>query len=84
MKQQTGGGLRKTSSDFQGMRWFKCDLHMDTPADARHWHGVPIGSGPYRSAAGKVPFFKEEFSPCMKTSKRFSVKPPQEWIPFLS
>ncbi len=26
---------------YQGMRWFKCDLHMHTPVDAGHWHGSP-------------------------------------------
>ncbi len=25
------------STEYQGMRWFKCDLHMHTPEDARHW-----------------------------------------------
>lgn len=32
----------KIHPDFQGMRWFKCDLHMHTPADARHWRGEQI------------------------------------------
>ena len=40
----------KTSPDFPGMRWFKCDLHMHTPADARHWRGVPIGNNPDQAA----------------------------------
>jgi ABC-type cobalamin/Fe3+-siderophores transport system ATPase subunit len=22
---------------YQGMRWYKCDLHLHTPEDARHW-----------------------------------------------
>jgi ABC-type cobalamin/Fe3+-siderophores transport system ATPase subunit len=26
-----------TSTDYQGMRWFKCDLHVHTPEDGRHW-----------------------------------------------
>jgi energy-coupling factor transporter ATP-binding protein EcfA2 len=25
------------SSAYQGMRWFKCDLHMHTPEDSAHW-----------------------------------------------
>jgi len=25
---------------YKGMRWFKCDLHMHTPADAHHWQGA--------------------------------------------
>lgn len=31
-------------TDYQGMRWFKCDLQMQTPADAPHWRGVPMGT----------------------------------------
>lgn len=27
---------------YKGMRWLKCDLHMHTPADARHWIGEGI------------------------------------------
>lgn len=27
----------KKNSDFQGMRWFKCDLHVHTPEDSAHW-----------------------------------------------
>lgn len=27
----------RTSQDFQGMRWFKCDLHVHTPEDGCHW-----------------------------------------------
>jgi ABC-type cobalamin/Fe3+-siderophores transport system ATPase subunit len=40
----------KASFDYQGMRWFKCDLHMHTPADARHWRGESMGSNPTESA----------------------------------
>ena len=35
---------------YQGMRWFKCDLHMHTPADAKHWRGEPIGKNPEQAA----------------------------------
>jgi energy-coupling factor transporter ATP-binding protein EcfA2 len=31
------------SPQYQGMRWFKCDLHMHTPADSKHWRGSPLG-----------------------------------------
>jgi ABC-type cobalamin/Fe3+-siderophores transport system ATPase subunit len=31
-------------ADFHGMRWFKCDLQMQTPADALHWRGAPMGT----------------------------------------
>ena len=35
-----------TPSEYRGMRWFKCDLHMHTPADAGHWRGaVPVDDG---------------------------------------
>jgi len=27
---------------YKGLRWLKCDLHMHTPADARHWTGEGI------------------------------------------
>lgn len=26
-------------ANYEGMRWFKCDLQMQTPADAPHWRG---------------------------------------------
>ncbi|MEW6220227.1 MAG: TrlF family AAA-like ATPase [Thermodesulfobacteriota bacterium] len=29
---------------FQGMRWHKCDLHLHTPADRKHWRGQPLGT----------------------------------------
>ena len=32
-------------SSYNGMRWLKCDLHMHTPADARHWCGKPFEIG---------------------------------------
>ena len=34
------------STSYKGMRWFKCDLHLHTPADAKHWRGVPLGGNP--------------------------------------
>ena len=30
-------------ADYEGMRWFKCDLQMQTPADAAHWRGSVMG-----------------------------------------
>lgn len=30
-------------ADYEGMRWFKCDLQMQTPADASHWRGAKMG-----------------------------------------
>lgn len=31
-------------ADYEGMRWFKCDLQMQTPADATHWRGAKMGA----------------------------------------
>jgi len=31
-----------TQNGYKGMRWFKCDLQMQTPADAQHWQGKPL------------------------------------------
>jgi len=32
-------------SDYQGMRWFKCDLQVQTPADRANWRGESMGEG---------------------------------------
>ncbi len=32
---------------YKGMRWLKCDLQMQTPADARHWAGDRLEAGEY-------------------------------------
>lgn len=29
-------------AEYKGMRWLKCDLQMQTPADGRHWQGERI------------------------------------------
>ena len=29
-------------SMYQGMRWLKCDLQVQTPADAPNWRGKPM------------------------------------------
>lgn len=39
------------SSSYNGMRWLKCDLHMHTPADARHWAETPPKAGEEAAAA---------------------------------
>lgn len=31
-------------SDYAGHRYFKCDLQMQTPADAQHWCGPPMAT----------------------------------------
>jgi hypothetical protein len=31
-----------TSTPYQGMRWFKCDLHVHTPENSRHWNDPSI------------------------------------------
>jgi hypothetical protein len=42
--------IMTTSTPYQGMRWFKCDLHMHTPADAKNWRGEPLATNPVQSA----------------------------------
>lgn len=36
---------------YEGMRWYKCDLQMQTPADAPHWRGQPMGESAAEKAA---------------------------------
>ncbi len=36
---------------YKGMRWLKCDLQMQTPADARHWAGDRLEAGEEGAAA---------------------------------
>lgn len=44
----------KMKPNFKGMRWFKCDLHMHTPADAKHWRGDPMGSDADQAAEAYI------------------------------
>jgi len=30
------------SASYQGMRWFKCDLHVHSPEDGRHWNDAAL------------------------------------------
>lgn len=39
------------TSCYRGMRWLKCDLQMQTPADAQHWAGDRIEAGQEIAAA---------------------------------
>lgn len=39
------------TSCYKGMRWLKCDLHMQTPADVRHWAGDRLEAGQEAAAA---------------------------------
>ena len=36
---------------YKGMRWLKCDLQMQTPADAKHWLGDKMHPGEEPEAA---------------------------------
>lgn len=36
---------------YKGMRWFRCDLQMQTPADVHHWTGARIVAGQEAKAA---------------------------------
>ena len=38
-------------SSYKGMRWLKCDLQMQTPADVRHWAGENMVAGQEAEAA---------------------------------
>ena len=33
------------NDEYKGMRWLKCDLQMQTPADARQWAGDRLVTG---------------------------------------
>lgn len=39
------------TSSYKGMRWLKCDLQMQTPADAQHWVGDRLEAGQEAAAA---------------------------------
>ena len=39
------------SNTYKGMRWLKCDLQMQTAADARHWAGDRLEAGQEAAAA---------------------------------
>ena len=39
------------TSCYKGMRWLKCDLQMQTPADTRHWAGDRLEAGQEAAAA---------------------------------
>lgn len=39
------------SGQYKGMRWLKCDLQMQTPADTRHWMGDRLEAGQEAQAA---------------------------------
>lgn len=59
----------KASSDYQGMRWFKCDLHMHTPANARDWRGESMGGDPAESARRYVLRCYEEQLECIAVTE---------------
>jgi len=41
------------NNDYQGMKWLKCDLQVQTPADAMHWQGDKLVKGEEHVAAKK-------------------------------
>lgn len=45
-------------SKYQGMRWFKCDLQMQTPADAPHWRGAALGATPEEQKASAIAYIR--------------------------
>ena len=42
---------QKMQNRYKGMRWLKCDLQMQTPADAVHWAGDRLKAGEEAAAA---------------------------------
>lgn len=71
----------KSSSEYQGMRWFKCDLHMHTPANARDWRGESMGGDPAESARRYVRKCYEERLECIAvTEHNFMAK---TFLPYL-
>lgn len=43
-------------ADYQGMRWFKCDLQIQTPEDNRHWNDEDLRLGnPRRPLVNGIP-----------------------------
>ena len=42
---------QKMQNPYKGMRWLKCDLQMQTPADAGHWAGDRLEAGKEADAA---------------------------------
>lgn len=43
-------------ADYQGMRWFKCDLQIQTPEDSRHWNDEDLRLGnPRRPLVNGMP-----------------------------
>ena len=49
--QLSQNGINTMLSKYTGMRWLKCDLQMQTPADARHWIGERMIRGEEYKAA---------------------------------
>ena len=52
-------------SGYQGMRWYKCDLHMHTPVDAGHWLGSLKGQGDNAAADRYIRRCYEEKLECI-------------------
>ena len=42
----------------KGARFYKCDLHVQTPADARRWLGEPMGTAPDEQNAAAEQFVR--------------------------
>ena len=41
------------NKNYKGMRWLKCDLQMQTPADRQHWQGERLIEGQEQNAANE-------------------------------
>lgn len=49
-----GERLGAQAGTYQGMRWFKCDLQVQTPEDAAHWQDGDLRLGSPRRPGGDV------------------------------
>jgi recombinational DNA repair ATPase RecF len=54
IRRSQGEMIMPTTTTYQGMRWFKCDLHMHTPADKQHWRGELIADDPKTAAENYI------------------------------
>jgi len=69
-------------AEYKGMRWYKCDLHMHTPADKGHWRGSCIKDNPKCEAEEYIRICYEEGLECIAiTDHNFRSK---EFIPYLA
>jgi ABC-type cobalamin/Fe3+-siderophores transport system ATPase subunit len=71
-------------AEYQGMRWFKCDFQMQTPADAKHWLGQKMVDSPEGKRAAAHEYVQRCYDVGLEviaiTDHNFASR---EFIPFL-